>query len=438
MAGGTWTQQNQVRPGVYTNIVSAPPPLGVAGSRGVVTMSIPLPWGPSKQVLIVRAGDDIATVLGFDMTAPTLLLVREALKRAQTLLLYRLNTGAKATAAVGALTVTAQHGGTRGNDLAVKVQANVDDENLFDVATLLAGREVDRQTVAAIANLTPNAWVTFGGAGAITETAGSPLAGGTDGAVTNGDHADYLAAIETHEFNTIALPSEDAALKALYVAYARRLREEEGKKIQVVLADYPAADYEGVISVRNGVILADGTTLTAAQATAWVAGATAGAAMNQSLTYQAVDGAVDAAPRLTHTQTVAALRAGELVFTLNAGRAVVEQDINTLTTFTPEKATHFSKNRVVRVLDGLANDLKGIFEAFYLGKVGNNPDGRNLLRDEINTHLAGLQGAGAIQNYDPQADVTVQPGQATDSVYVEVYVQPVDAIEKIYMRVEVS
>ena len=75
-----------------------------------------------------------------------------------------------------------------------------------------------------------------------------------------------------------------------------------------------AADYEGVINVKNGVILEDGTTLTAAQAVAWVTGASAAAEMNQSLTNTAYDGAVDAATKYTKSQYEAAVKAGEFVF----------------------------------------------------------------------------------------------------------------------------
>ncbi|MEV2911647.1 phage tail sheath C-terminal domain-containing protein [Paenibacillus larvae] len=44
----------------------------------------------------------------------------------------------------------------------------------------------------------------------------------------------------------------------------------------------------------------------------------------------------------------------------------------------------------------------------------------------------------AVQNFDAQKDVTVEPGKDSDSVTVDVYIQPVDAIEKIYMQVEVK
>lgn len=437
MAGGVWSSMNKVRPGVYVNFISERQAPGTLGERGIVTMPLPLSWGPSKQIITINAGDDTFDVLGYDITAPQLLLVREALKRAKTLLLYRLNDGDKATATIGGMTVTAKYSGVRGNNITIVVQANVDNPSMFDVQTLVEGREVDVQTVSTIGELRENAWVTFSGTGTLTETAGVNLAGGTDGEVTNADYTDYLAAIELHDFQTMAAPVTDETLKGIFVSFVRRLRETEGKKIQVVLPDYPSADYEGVISVKNGVILVDRTVIDKVKATAWVAGATAGANVNQSLTYTAYDDAIDVDTRYTHSQIEQALLNGEFLFVPSDGRAIVEQDINTFTSYTPEKGKHFSKNRVIRVLDGIANDLKRIFEQYYIGKVNNDADGRNLFKNEIINYLNTLQEIGAVQNFDTQNDVKVLPGNDVDSIYVELYVQPTDSVEKIYMKITI-
>lgn len=438
MAGGTWTTQNKVRPGVYINFIGDGGPVGGVGNRGTVTMALPLGWGEPKQVLELHAGDDLQATLGYDITSSQLLLVREALKRASTVLLYRLNTGTKAAVTSGNLTATAKFGGVRGNDLSIVVQENIDDEELFDVKTLLSGRVVDSQTVAAIAGLSSNGWIVFSGTGALAATAGAPLVGGADGSVANEDYTDYLEAIELHDFQTIALPSDDSSLKAVVAAFVRRLREDEGKKVQAVLANYPTADQEGVISVKNGVKLTDGTTIDAVKATAWVAAATAAANLNESLTYQAYDDAVDADVRYTNTQIETALQNGEFVFVPSRGVAVVEQDINSFTSFAPTKGKAFGKNRVIRVLDGIANDFKRIFEQSYLGKVNNNDDGRDLLWNELVSYLKALQDINAVQNVSPVTDVVVQQGIDADSVVVDVYVQPVDSVEKIYMKVTVK
>lgn len=437
MAAGTFTAQNKVRPGVYINFQSEPKAVGALGERGIASIPLPLSWGEPGKILVIESGEDVFAKLGHSITDPKLLLLNEALKRAKTVLLYRLNAGTKASVTVGNLTATAKWGGIRGNNISVVIQENIDDETKFDVSTLVDGVEQDLQIVANIAGLTANDWIVFTGAGALTETAGAPLTGGADGSVTNQAYVDYLAAVEIFDFNTVALPSTDSTLKATFAAFAKRLRNDEGKKIQVVMENYPAADYEGVISVKNGVVLSGGTTLTAAQATAWVAGATAGAQVNESLTYQAYDGAVDVVPRYTNAQIIAALQAGEFLFTANDNKAVVEQDINTLTSFTPDKGKQFSKNRVIRVLDGINNDFVSIFSEFYIGKVPNNDDGRNLLKSECINYMNTLQGIAAIQNFDSQSDITVQAGNDVDAVYIEAYTQPVDSIEKIYVKVQV-
>lgn len=437
MAAGTFMAQNKVRPGVYINFKSEPQAVGTLGERGIVSIPLPLSWGEPSKILTIEAGEDVFVKLGYSITDPKLLLINEALKRARTLLLYRLNVGTKAAVTVGNLTATAKWGGVRGNSISVVIAENIDDEDLFDVSTLVDSVELDKQTVANIAGLVANDWAVFTGTGTLTETAGAPLISGADGSVTNQAYVDFLAAVEIFDFNTIALPSTDSTLKATFTAFCRRLRDDEGKKIQVVVENYPTADYEGVVSVKNGVILADGSTLTAAQATAWVAAATAGAQVNQSLTYQGYDGAVDVSPRHTNSQIIAALQAGEFVFTANDNRAVVEQDINTLTSFTVDKGKAFSKNRVIRVLDGINNDFVRIFSEFYIGKISNNADGRNLLKSECINYMTTLQGIDAIQNFDSQSDIAVQPGADVDAVYIEAYTQPVDSIEKIYMKVQV-
>ncbi|WP_129600468.1 phage tail sheath family protein [Anaerophilus nitritogenes] len=437
MPGGTWLTQNKVRPGVYVNFESEPTPLGTLGDRGIATMPLVLSWGVEKEIITIESGEDTVKKLGYAITESQLLLVRECLKRAKTLLLYRVNIGKKATATIEPLTVNAKHTGARGNDIKIVVQADIDVESKFDVITLVKNRIVDKQIVATVENLVSNDWVDFSGKGTLVVNAGVSLTGGEDGTSTNQDYTDYLAAIEKYEFNTMALPSTDTTLKGVFVSFIKRLRDDEGKKVQCVLENYPIADYEGIISVKNGVILADNTELTPEQATAWVAGATAGANVNQSLTYTKYDDAIDVNPRYTNTEIIKALKAGEFIFTHSNGTALVEQDINSLTSFTPKKGREFAKNRVIRVLDSINNDFLKIFSDFYIGKVDNNAEGRNLLKGECISYLEILQGISAITNFDSQTDIIVIQGTAIDSVYIKVNVQPVDAVEKIYIDVVV-
>lgn len=442
MAGGTWITQNKVRPGVYINFGSEQRALGTLGDRGVVAIPAPLPWGDPSGVIVLEASeylDKSLELLGFHATDARIRHITAAVSHANTVLLYRLGgTGAtQATATEGNLTASAKYGGTRGNDLQIVVQANIDDPVAFDVVTLLDGEEVDRQTVGTVEELQPNSFIDWSGSGELTETAGTPLTGGADGTASGGDLTDALCAFEAYQFNILGLPLTEESSKQLAVAYVKRQREDEGKKIQAVVVDYPQADYEGVISLRNGVITSDGLRVEPEMLLWEIAAMQAAANVNESLTYKAIPNAVDAYPRLTNSETVAALQNGELVITAVNGRAVIEQDINTLTTYTPEKAKHFTKNRVVRVLDGLANDYMRVFSQSYIGKVPNNADGRNLFKGECINITGQYQNIGAVQNFDSQSDIEVLAGTDVDAVVVNQWVQPVDSIEKIYMAITV-
>ena len=56
MAGGSFTSQNKVRPGVYIRFKTAAAQTPTVGERGVVAICEPLSWGPMAQVMTIEAG----------------------------------------------------------------------------------------------------------------------------------------------------------------------------------------------------------------------------------------------------------------------------------------------------------------------------------------------------------------------------------------------
>jgi hypothetical protein len=112
-------------------------------------------------------------------------------------------------------------------------------------------------------------------------------------------------------------------------------------------------------------------------------------------------------------------------------------DINSLTTIAVDKGKPFTKNRVIRTIDGINNDITEIFESNYVGKTNNNADGRSLLRATLIEYFNELQRLSAIQNFVAD-DVTVIAGTDSDAVVINCYIQPVDSIEKIYITVNLS
>jgi len=345
--GGTWTSQNKILPGAYINFLTNAPLSITPGDRGIVVLLQEMSVGNAGEIYRITATDQSEYPEG--ATDDDKLLVNEALKGAQTVLIYNLGQ----------------------------------------------------------------------------------------------DHTSVTEALEklrTEKFNTLCYPYDGTGYesrKQEIATWVKAMREDEGMKIQAALANYDG-DYEGIINVTQGVKLADGTELTPAHVTAWVAGVTAGANINQSNTGRKYVGAVDIIPRMTKSEMEEAIQAGKFIFKVDTAQNVTAvYDINSLTTITPEKGKAFTKNRVLRTLDGINNDIVEIFESNYVGKVNNNDDGRSLLRATLIEYFNELQRLNAIQNFAPE-DVTVSPGNDSDAVVIDCYIQPVDSVEKIYITINLS
>ena len=449
MAGGTWTKQDKVRPGVYINFNSKSKVGLNVGSRGKVAICEPMSWGEIAKVQTVTVETDTTTVCGYPIYDEKVKFLNEILKGTNrtdaptTVYLYRPAGGGreKATATIGELTATALYYGVRGNDISVVVSADADNVGFFIVDTVVDGLVVDSQNVTAIEQLTANEWVVFSGTGTPTETAGIPLVGGADGTVDTSQYMGFLNAIEPYDFDVIIYDGEDATVQLAYANFVKRLAETQGKYAQAVvygMGTNPDSRYViNVSNVTTGVTFADGTNINGGQLTWFVGGATAGAKYNQSLTYAAYPQAITTYPAVTNAAVVDALKAGELVVLTDKGVVKIEQDINSLVTYTAEISSAYHKNRVIRTLHTIANDVYAQFSESFIGVVDNNETGRSLFKGVIVGYMLELQANNAIQNFVTE-DVEVLKGEDIDSIVVNIAVQPVDAVEKIYMTITVS
>lgn len=437
---GIFVNQDKVRPGFYHRFTALPQQKTLGSALGAVALPLQMDWGKTGEWIELEPGDSQETFrkrTGYGREGT--LLLREALKRASRIYAWRLDSGGvKAKKTLGALTATAACAGKRGNDIGVTVTAAGD---AFLVCTTLAGAKVDEQTAAIVEQLKDNDYVAFSGTGALAANAGGLLAGGENGEAGAGDYTEFLEALDHVPINAFCLPYGDTDQEGAFAAKARSLADSQGKLVQVALAGH-AGDDERVINVKNGVVLNDGTVLSPAQCTAWVAAATAAAGPASSLTYQAYDGAAAPRPRLSEEDTVAALRGGEFLFTPSTSAqglpiAMVEQDINSLLTYTENRPMVWRKNRVVRALSYLVNSLERVWRLYYVGKVSNNKAGRELFRADLVSLMRELEAEGAFEDFDPRTDLAVEQGSERDAVAVSLTVQPVDAAEKMYLSVEV-
>lgn len=364
----------------------------------------------------------------------------------------RPGVGALTLAVVGAdananvtLTGTAMYGGTRGN--ALSFDSVLNEEDGFDVTVYLDNVVVEvfegLKTIGEVKNA-GSAWIKFTGddAAELTEFSAVSLTGGTDGTVTTQAMTTFLDAAEALYWNTMAWPIEAAnnsGLMAAIVSKIKYLRDDCGKYRKAVVADY-VCDYEGIINVVNSYTLSDGTALTHAQATAWVAGADAGADCVTSNTYKVVEDAADIVDLLTNAEAIAAIKAGKFFFSFNEKSEVaVEYDINSLTSYGDgKKAKSWRKNRVLRVLDSFGESVVANFPP---NKFDNDADGWEVMEGLGRTLLKTYGpksggGIGAITNVDPYQDFKVDKTLSRgDEVYFNIGLQPVDSAEKLFFTI---
>lgn len=540
MAGGTWVDQNKVRPGVYINYKSSPSSLATMGERGTVAIARVLDWGERGRWYTITDPSDCEQ-FGHAITDAECLFIRQILlgsnrtQGASKILLWSLataegvtaasatvsmggssytiyakqagpdgnklafkvdvhvgssssydfkvydddvlvatnenvsdfqylqssvkqylnvpssgalavvgltslsggaNGSAKATATIGNLTATAKYVGTFGNRLSVVITAGASSN--FIVQTLLDGQAVDSQVVSAISGLVSNDYIDWSGTGALAVNTGVALAGGTNGEAGISNYSSFLDALELEQFNIVIYDGESQSIKDAYIDFVKRLSNNEGSKCQAVISgSTPNPDNECVINCYpQALTLSDGSQLSASEMTWWVGGAEAGANVNESLTYVTHPNAVDFQPKLNSAAQEAAINAGQIAFISNKGNVKVLTDINSFRTYAVEKGKAFSKNRVIRTVFGLCNDIYDVFSQSFIGAVDNDEEGRKSLKAEIIGLMNRYQGIRALQNVEAD-DVTVLKGVDSDAVVIEIYCQPVDSIEKIYVNITI-
>ena len=434
LGGGTFASQNKILAGTYINFVSASKATATVGDRGYAAMALELDWGPEGTIIEVTNGDfqkNSMTLFGYDYADEKMKGLRDLFANAKTLYTYRLNGGgAKASNTYA----TAKHSGTRGNDLRVVIQVNEEETSNYDVSLYLGSVYVDKQTVKAATELKDNDYVSWKTDASLEAVAGVSLTGGTNGTADSSAHQAFLDKLESYPaINAVGVVSTEGTISGLYAAYTKRMREEVGVKFQAVVYG-KAADYEGVVNVKNAVT---DSGWTEAALVYWATGVIAGCAVNASNTNKKYDGEFTVNTDYAQKQLEKAISDGEFAFHRVGQDIRVLKDINSLVTTAADKGDIFKSNQTIRVIDQIATDIAGIFATKYLGVIPNDADGRASLWSDIAYEHQQLQDMRAIENFDETAIVVMQ-GNDKGTVVVTDTITVVNAMDKLYMTVTVQ
>lgn len=489
MSGGIWTQSDarntSTRPGVYINFISQAQEAITLGAQGVVAVIGTADWGQVNAVTEITSETDVDNAFGSAGSLNT--LVRQALRGGASLVkAYRISLAsadAKATLtlndtaspAAAAVDLEARYEGARANNFYVSIAVNAQDATLKDLTVVESGVTLEVFTFSdnddLVAKISGNVdgvrgsqYITAAVNGAsnrqLANLAATALSGGNSGlSVTATEFSNALAALEVQDWN-ILVPSDttDSSIQASVRTYINRVRSE-GKLVTAVMGGISVAgmssasvlselttiknratststgNHEGIVYVFPGIVdELSGTSLSGAQTAARVAGMIGRAGFASSITKRPT-GANETTARLTNADIKSALQAGVCLVTTQGNSAVVEQGLNSLTTFTTTKGRDFRKIRVVRALDAVAQTIDTAVNAFVIGAVNNDDNGQAYTISLIKSALEIFQGAGAIE-----PGFTVARSTATadsDEFYVDVALTPIDSIEKVFITARV-
>ena len=426
LGGGTYIKQNKVLPGAYFQFISKAATTSELLGRGIVAMALDLNWGIDGAIFEVSASDlqeNCLKIFGYDYSADEMKNIRELFLHAKTLYAYKLTSnGTKASNDFA----TARYSGVRGNDLKVVIQKDIDEPTKFVVTLYLGTTKVDEQVVESASELYANDFVEWKKDAELVVTAGTALTGGANGTSDTTAHQTFLNKIEAYpDVNAIGYLGTEEATKALYVAFAKRMRDEVGIKLQAVVYGY-AGDSIACVNVKNQVELVP-----------WVTGVIAGMTVNKSATNMLYDGELVVNTDYTQKELEVAIKAGEFVLHQVGPDVHVLEDINSMVTVSSEQGEIFKDNQTVRVIDSIATSIATVFSSKYIGKVPNNDSGRiSLWSDIIKIHqeLADIQ---AIEDFNSN-DVEVIKGDGKKTVVVNSAITIVNTMTKLYMKTVVG
>lgn len=275
-----------------------------------------------------------------------------------------------------------------------------------------------------------------------------------DTAVT--DWVDTMTTLETYKWNFLACPEADASANTAIVSWVKSMRDTKGRKVKFVVAN-TAGDSEGVINFATDGIVVGGTTYTAAQYTARIAGILAGTPSSDSVTFFRMSEVTDLSTHISEDAAGTAVDAGKLVLFHDGEKVKIVRGVNSLQTLTADKGAEFKKIKIVDILDQINDDIKRTAEDSYIGRVPNSYENKLLLINAINGYFEALEQAEILEKgkskceidlnaqksylkgigYDVAAmtDSEVKSANTSDKVFLKASVKPLDSMEDITFNV---
>lgn len=453
--------ERKVRPGLYQRYENRGMDPVATAMVGYCAITIQADWGPLNEVVTITRYDDLAKKYGKNGTVADAQALFDG--GANTVHVCRIGTGgAKAAVELadgdGASMVKAEslYPGVR--EFAVSIREVLGDNTkkefiVSEGATILekiefaaGSAEADNMVAAVTTYQSDYVAVTklADGNGVLAPVQQVVLAGGENPTVATADYSAGFNALETMEWNTISVDTDDNAVHLLLATFMERVYQT-GRFGTCVVGDplslsFKARlqksamyDSELVNYFGSGWISKSGEKVDGHLAVNYVAGVIASTPSSKSITHAQLDAAVDLIEKLTYEQYVEAIKAGCLMLSMGPDKQVwFDSGVNTLLHPDDNQDEGWKKIKRVAVRNELMMRVDKTV-AKKVGRVNNDDDGRADViqagQAVLNTMVAegGKILEGASFYLDPN-----NPPQGDEAWFV-IDADDIDALEKIYL-----
>lgn len=218
------------------------------------------------------------------------------------------------------------------------------------------------------------------------------------------EYNDALAYIKKSKATILAVPTvlTDGMIDTV-VSFIKSTREEEHKKIIVVLPFSKTEDYEGIVGCDFEAISND-RVYSNEEYCSRIAGLIAGTPLNQSITYATLSDLTDC-NRLKEREMDTAVDEGKLILMNDGEKVKVVRGVNTLQSTTKTKGESFKKIKIVSIMDLIYDDILISMRDDYIGKYNNDYDDKCVLMTAINNYFLSLIGDGLITEGKVEIDI---------------------------------
>lgn len=454
--------------------------IGQPRNKGIVVMPLELEFGASHQVIEIQKKSNCKALLGYSLEDEKLILLNEALKRADKILLYRLNTGMCATYTKGQFKIIAQSPGTRGNDISVKLipitkekwgqvykssvkenwgqvyksdaegewgqvyKSDVEGEwgQVFKigVATLVGEEVVDFQMIDRGEQIRDNDYVSFeGNIEEVLVKGGRELAlsGGCSYEVRDQEWEEFFETIRGYEWRVIAITTELIKIKQRTTEFVRELREE-GRSVYGVVANYDIANCMGIISIANGVKLESGRVLKRNECVAWMSGKVACFKLKEEEIDKIYEGAIDSDKAVTRAQINKWTKQGQIIFYKVRNHVTIVQDINTFKAFTPKWGQVYRENAFVRLIDIMKEDFHRLMKIYYVREIKrgkSRKESKMYFKEICAKYLCALQNRGILYEVNVDKDLEVFLAEDIEGIDISLSLKANAIEDKTYVGI---